>query len=208
MRELKVTSGPAAGQTLEVDHEVVIGREGADLTIADEEISRRHAMVRPVENGIVVEDLGSLNGTFVNGERISEAVTITLGSTLRVGASDIEIELELLAPTKVRDIVPSGQPTVARDVPAPEPPPEAAPAAPPAEAAPEPVAKAAPQPAAEQAPETEAKAPPGGPRGPAPPPRYGSTPSDSATSGVPTAALIAGAVLVIVVVVLVVAFLL
>lgn len=176
MRALKVISGPAAGQTLEVEADVVIGRQGADLTIPDEEISRRHAVVRPVERGVVVEDLGSTNGTFVNGEAVTEPVTITLGSTLRVGNSEIAIELDLAAPTKLREVIPAGEPTVARELP---PPTAATPAPPP--------------PATEPPP---SKPPPGGPRGPAPPPRYGG-PSDSGRSGPPKPALIAGAVLAV-----------
>ena len=112
----------------------MIGREGADLTLADDEVSRRHAVVRPVERGVVVEDLGSTNGTFVNGEQISTPVTLTLGSTLRLGNSVIEVELDLGAPTKVREVVPAGEPTVAREVPRaapPEPEPVAAAVQPP-----------------------------------------------------------------------------
>jgi predicted component of type VI protein secretion system len=116
VRTLKVSSGPSAGQTLEVEQEVVIGRENADLTISDPEISRRHALVRPIERGIEVEDLGSTNGTFVNGKRIGEAVELTVGGTVRVGNSDIQVELELLEVTKVRDIVPDSDQTKARDI--------------------------------------------------------------------------------------------
>ena len=64
------TKGPRTGQRLEPEGELVIGREGAAVTIEDSELSRRHAAVRPVEGGIEIEDLGSLNGTFVNGRRI------------------------------------------------------------------------------------------------------------------------------------------
>ena len=67
---LVFTQGPLTGQRLEPEGELVIGREGAALTIEDSELSRRHAAVRPVEGGIEIEDLGSLNGTFVNGQRI------------------------------------------------------------------------------------------------------------------------------------------
>ena len=111
-----MSSGPGAGQSLEVENEVVIGRENADLTISDPEISRRHALVRPIPSGIEVEDLGSMNGTYVNGERIGEVVELTLGGTVRVGNSDIQVELELLDVTKVREIVPAGDVTKARDI--------------------------------------------------------------------------------------------
>ena len=101
---------------MEVEQEVVIGREHADLTISDPEISRRHALVRPIPRGIEVEDLGSMNGTYVNGKRIGEVVELTIGGTVRVGNSDIQVELELLDQTKVRGIVPAGDVTKASDV--------------------------------------------------------------------------------------------
>ena len=97
----------------------MIGREGADLTIADDEVSRRHTLVRPVERGVVVEDLGSTNGTFVNGEQISEAGDAHARLDAAAGELGIEVELDLGAPTKVREVVPAGEPTVAREVPRP-----------------------------------------------------------------------------------------
>jgi pSer/pThr/pTyr-binding forkhead associated (FHA) protein len=161
MRTLKVMSGPAAGQSLEIDRELVIGRENADLTIADSEVSRRHAAVRPVEQGVEIEDLGSLNGTFVNGDRIDSPVTLSLSGTLRVSGSEIRVELELLAPTAVRPTVPDAGPTKARDIP-------------PAEQRTRIGGQPAPPPAeAEAADAPPAAAPPGGPRVAPPPARYG-----------------------------------
>ncbi|MGI8631092.1 MAG: FHA domain-containing protein [Solirubrobacterales bacterium] len=63
MATLKVISGSDSGQSMEIDHEIVVGREGADLAIDDAEVSRRHAAIRPVDGGLEVEDLGSKNGT-------------------------------------------------------------------------------------------------------------------------------------------------
>jgi len=93
---LTVTSGPAAGTEVKVEHELIIGRRKADLTIRDPELSRRHAAVRPDEAGVVVEDLGSLNGTFVDGERISGPVTLTT-ATVRVGCSELSLRLATTA---------------------------------------------------------------------------------------------------------------
>ncbi len=84
MRALEVISGPGAGQSVDVEGEVVIGRENADLTIADAEMSRRHAVVRATDDGVEIEDLGSLNGTFVNRKRIERA-SIGDGDELQVG---------------------------------------------------------------------------------------------------------------------------
>jgi predicted component of type VI protein secretion system len=95
---LTVISGPAAGSEVEVERELIIGRRDADLAIPDEELSRRHAAVRPVETGVVVEDLGSLNGTFVDGARIDAPVTLTADATLRVGISEMSLRLALPEP--------------------------------------------------------------------------------------------------------------
>ena len=104
MHVLRVVSGPGSGQEVAVEGDVVIGREDAGLTIADGEISRRHAIVRPgTEGGIVIEDLGSLNGTIVDGTRISAPVTLTLSGRIEVGPAVIEAELVQASSTVVRD---------------------------------------------------------------------------------------------------------
>ena len=58
MTVLVVTEGPLAGQRVELDGELVIGREDAGLTIEDEELSRKHAVVRLVDGVVEIEDLG------------------------------------------------------------------------------------------------------------------------------------------------------
>jgi pimeloyl-ACP methyl ester carboxylesterase len=89
---LRVISGPQAGRSLEIDRQLVLGREDADLAIEDPDVSRRHAAVRPVEGGVAVRDLGSLNGTFVNGQQITEEVVLTTSSTIQVGLTQIMVE--------------------------------------------------------------------------------------------------------------------
>ena len=98
MATLKVTSGPSSGRSFTLDRELVIGREGADVTIEDSEISRRHAVVRPVEGGVEVEDLGSTNGTIVDGRRIERPTTLASDGSIEVGSSLIAVELDVQAP--------------------------------------------------------------------------------------------------------------
>jgi pSer/pThr/pTyr-binding forkhead associated (FHA) protein len=86
------TQGPRSGERLELENELVIGREGAAVTIADSELSRRHAAVRPVDGGIEIEDLGSLNGTFVNGKRIDAPTRLAGGDSVKLGQSVLELE--------------------------------------------------------------------------------------------------------------------
>jgi hypothetical protein len=90
---IMVTTGPAAGRSVQIDGEVIVGREHADLTIADAELSRRHAVLRATNAGVVIEDLGSLNGTFVNDQRISSATAVSPDDGIRVGASWLKVVL-------------------------------------------------------------------------------------------------------------------
>jgi predicted component of type VI protein secretion system len=119
--------GPLSGRRIEVDGELVVGREDAGLTIDDEEISRRHAVLRASDGGIEIEDLGSTNGTYVNGARIQSATRLAGGDTVKLGRSVLEVEGSRAAAT------------VAAPVTAPvAPAPPAAPAAPAAPAPPAP----------------------------------------------------------------------
>ena len=86
-----VKEGPLAGTRVEVESELVIGRENAGLTIADDEISRRHAALR-LGDGLEIEDLDSLNGTFVNDSRIDSVTALASGDTIRIGKSTLEVE--------------------------------------------------------------------------------------------------------------------
>ena len=88
-RKLTVVSGPSAGTSLQSVGDLVIGRSDGDLTIPDSEISRRHAAIRPTNGGVVIEDLGSRNGTFVDGRQISEPVTVTTGAKIQVGGTEL-----------------------------------------------------------------------------------------------------------------------
>jgi hypothetical protein len=84
---LNIVSGPAAGRQFEVTTEQVLGREAADITIMDPEISRSHARLRPHDEGLEVHDLGSSNGTFVNDIRIAGPTVIRPGDRVRFGGS-------------------------------------------------------------------------------------------------------------------------
>ena len=71
-----------------------IGRH-ADSTIVvdDPRVSRRHAAVRPVTGGHLVVDLGSTNGTTVNGQPIDEQ-TLQPGDEIQVGETTLRYEVD------------------------------------------------------------------------------------------------------------------
>ncbi len=92
---LRVTEGAERGAVLSVDGTLLIGRsapEGEGRLGVDSEISRRHARIsRGADGHLVIEDLGSANGTFVNDERIDAARTLRVGDVIRVGKTLLEV---------------------------------------------------------------------------------------------------------------------
>ena len=91
---LLLRDGPLAGQRVGVGARLIVGREGVDLSVEDPEVSRRHAVVYPYEGSVVVQDLGSLNGTWVNGHRITQPTRAGQGDVITVGNTSIEVRLE------------------------------------------------------------------------------------------------------------------
>src|SRR5262249_17951319 len=88
-----VAGGNLAGERFEVENELTVGREASDLALDDRQASRRHAIVRALEDGLEVTDLGSANGTFVNGKRIAETLRLEDGDVVRVGQTSLLIEV-------------------------------------------------------------------------------------------------------------------
>jgi pSer/pThr/pTyr-binding forkhead associated (FHA) protein len=81
------------GSTIDVASPTVVGRDpGSGIRLDDDEFaSARHARIEPRADGVWVEDLGSTNGTFVNGERIT-AERLNAGDVLRVGQTELRLQ--------------------------------------------------------------------------------------------------------------------
>ena len=58
----------------------------------DDYASTQHARIEPRRDGIWIEDVGSTNGTFVNGDRVDEARRLKPGDVIRIGATDLRFE--------------------------------------------------------------------------------------------------------------------
>jgi ABC-2 type transport system ATP-binding protein len=89
--QLVVREGPQAGESFAVRQATTLGREG-DIVVADPEASRRHARIRVVDGSLVVEDLGSLNGTWVDSTRITVPTLLTAGNLVKIGRTVIEVQ--------------------------------------------------------------------------------------------------------------------
>lgn len=91
--KLVIASGKSAGKAIAVKREkLLIGRaEECDIRPLSDEVSRRHCAVR-IEPGVVwVEDLGSRNGTFVNGHRIAEKTKVYDDDLIKVGGLELRV---------------------------------------------------------------------------------------------------------------------
>jgi len=94
---LVVVSSPTFqdGEIFTLDsHPLTIGRAANnDVSMPDDEYaSGRHARLEPRRDGIWLEDIGSTNGTFVNGIRLTRERKLTPGDVVRVGETDLRFE--------------------------------------------------------------------------------------------------------------------
>jgi predicted component of type VI protein secretion system len=80
-----VESTPMHGREIALLAGTTLGRDDCDVVLSDPEVSRRHAFVGESADGFTIEDLGSTNGTFVNGERIDGARALRSGDEIRFG---------------------------------------------------------------------------------------------------------------------------
>ncbi len=96
MLKLQALEGNAAGSDIAVEEELVIGRTASEEGRLgdDPEISRQHARVTRSGEGYVIEDLGSMNGTFVNGDRLQAPHQLGNGDYIEVGATRLQVQLE------------------------------------------------------------------------------------------------------------------
>ena len=120
---LRVTAGNALGSEIQVRDEFVIGRQASEegQLGQDAEISRRHARIARSNGSFVVEDLGSTNGTFVNGRRISKPEILSPGDRIQVGATTMVVQVSVPAAAPDADTRSSAR------MPTPEPPTETTP---------------------------------------------------------------------------------
>ncbi len=102
---LEVISGNDLGNTITVEDELVIGRhaDGPGRLAGDQEISRQHARISlEVTGDYAIEDLGSSNGTFVNGLRINSPRLLSLGDSIETGATTLVVREIAVPPAAAR----------------------------------------------------------------------------------------------------------
>src|SRR4051812_8676228 len=154
---LEIVEGSEAGRQIPLDSVVDVGRDPSLPLHLDEDtqVSRRHARIAVQGGQVIVEDLGSTNGTYVNDQPISSPRALYPGDKVRIGLTVLELRTRQQGPARppggrgrprrpaidsaVLQPVPEAQPAPVGTVspsgptaaapPAPPPPPAAAPVA-------------------------------------------------------------------------------
>jgi hypothetical protein len=118
---LLIAAGPDRGQVFDLRGEVRLGRGRSNaISLSDGKVSRNHLRLDPVRDTYILTDLGSANGTFVNGVRTTQPVRLRDGDSITVG--DTHLVFHTGPPSQA-----TGQPLLANGAPAfPPPPPVAA----------------------------------------------------------------------------------
>lgn len=92
--KLVVTEGPLTGRTIPLDGQpLLIGRaQDAGLVLEDDYASGRHARLFPQGSRWFLEDLGSTNGTFVQGDQLTRTMAIDPDTSVRIGKTVMELK--------------------------------------------------------------------------------------------------------------------
>lgn len=129
-----VRTGPNPGTKYDLTKEVtLLGRDVSnEIILGDSEISRQHSRLTRTPGGYVLEDLGSTNGTFVNGERLMAPRVLNPGDLIALG-ENVTLTFDTIAPEAAATVASTAaQPGEIPEMPAPAAPPPAAPAGGPA----------------------------------------------------------------------------
>jgi uncharacterized membrane protein YdfJ with MMPL/SSD domain len=106
---IRVVAGPATGREIRLGAEpLVLGREEPSVPdlARDHELSRRHARISPFEGRLLIEDLGSTNGTFVNGGAVAGPTVLGPGDVVWLGNTTLLVQGTAEPPPAVPPVEP------------------------------------------------------------------------------------------------------
>lgn len=91
-RKAAVIEGDKKGRSFDISDEIVIGRgEKCHLVLDDSYVSQMHARIFSRDGSVLVEDLGSTNGTYLNRRRITSPTELQRGDRVKIGKTVLEM---------------------------------------------------------------------------------------------------------------------
>lgn len=90
-KRLAITEPGIAARTVPLERETTIGKEDATIPLADTYVSVKHARIWKGEDGWMIEDLGSTNGTLVNKVKVLAPQPLKVGDEIRIGKTILEV---------------------------------------------------------------------------------------------------------------------
>lgn len=104
---LIANEGPLNGQQWILKGQLLIGRDGVcDIVIPDRQVSRQHARITNTGKGIILEDLGSKNGTFVNNQPLTAEVKLVEADEIQIALTQTFLFLSSDATLPLSDLPP------------------------------------------------------------------------------------------------------
>jgi pSer/pThr/pTyr-binding forkhead associated (FHA) protein len=88
---LQVSEPGHPSRVVSVEERLEAGRDCDGLLILDPTVSRRHLWLEPAADGLVCVDMGSANGTYVDGERITQPVALRAGNVITLGETQLVV---------------------------------------------------------------------------------------------------------------------
>lgn len=133
---LIVRTGPNPGMVFDLTKEAMLmGRDVTnDIVLGDSEVSRQHSRISHTPGGYVLEDMGSTNGTFVNGERLMSPTVLKPGDLIGIGET-VTLTFDATSPEAAETVARPAEQPQAAPAPSPRPTPQPQPAAPAAQPA-------------------------------------------------------------------------
>lgn len=91
-RKAAIIEGDKKGRSLDISDEIIIGRaDKCHLVLDDSYVSQMHARIFSRDGAVLVEDLGSTNGTYLNRRRITSATELQRGDRVKIGKTVLEM---------------------------------------------------------------------------------------------------------------------